>query len=139
VHLVTLLEEMPVQETLDGIAELTAADLPVGGVLINQVRQEVLPSGSLREAGRRSLDTAAVADVLERVGVAKDARRAGVLAEGLAEEGAEHAERVALQRRERATIDAAGRPVLELDLVPSGIDLGGLYSLAEQLREQGLS
>ncbi len=139
VHLVTLLEEMPVQETLDGIAELTAADLPVGGVLINQVRQEVLQSGSLREAGRRSLDTAAVAAVLERVGVAKDSRRAGVLAEGLAEEGAEHAERVALQRRERGTIEAAGRPVLELDLVSSGIDLGGLYSLAEQLREQGLS
>ena len=30
VHLVTLLEEMPVQETVDGVAELRAADLPVG-------------------------------------------------------------------------------------------------------------
>ena len=30
VHLVTLLEEMPVQETADGIAELRAAGLPVG-------------------------------------------------------------------------------------------------------------
>ena len=33
VHLVTLLEEMPVQETIDGVAELRAASLPVGGVL----------------------------------------------------------------------------------------------------------
>ena len=139
VHLVTLLEEMPVQETLDGIAELAAADLPVGGVLINQGRQDLLPRAALGDAGRGALDTAAVASVLERVGVAKDARRAGVLAQGLAEEGAEHAQRVALQRRERGTLDDAGRPVLELDLVPTGIDLGGLYALAEQLREQGLS
>jgi anion-transporting ArsA/GET3 family ATPase len=139
VHLVTLLEEMPVQETLDGVAELAAADLPVGAVLINQVRQEALPPDALDDAGHRSLDTASVAAVLERVGVAKDARRAGVVAEGLAEEGAEHAQRVRLQRRERATLDAAGRPVVELDLVPTGIDLGGLYALAERLREQGLS
>ncbi len=138
VHLVTLLEEMPVQETLDGIEELGGADLPVGAVLINQVRREGLPSGALRKAGRGDLDTGAVAAVLERVGVAKDAKRAATLAEGLALEGAEHAQRVALQRRERATLVEAGHPVLELDLAPTGIDLGGLYALAEQLREQGL-
>ncbi|MCZ9340366.1 AAA family ATPase, partial [Streptomyces sp. TRM76130] len=34
VHLVTLLEEMPVQETADGIAELRAARLPVGRVIV---------------------------------------------------------------------------------------------------------
>ena len=45
---------------------------------------------------------------------------------------------MALQRRERATLVEAGHPVLELDLAPTGIDLGGLYALAEQLREQGL-
>src|SRR5689334_7817511 len=33
VHLVTILEEMPVQETHDGIAELRAAGLPVGGIV----------------------------------------------------------------------------------------------------------
>ena len=38
VHLVTLLEEMPVQETVDGIAELREAKLPVGGVMVNMVR-----------------------------------------------------------------------------------------------------
>src|SRR4051794_27218508 len=38
VHLVTVLEEMPVQETADGIADLRRADLPVGGVLVNMVR-----------------------------------------------------------------------------------------------------
>ncbi|MFE6852001.1 ArsA family ATPase, partial [Streptomyces sp. NPDC057674] len=42
VHLVTLLEEMPVQETADGIAELRAAELPVGRVVVNMVRPHVL-------------------------------------------------------------------------------------------------
>ena len=31
VHVVTLLEEMPVQETLDALEELAAHDLPLGG------------------------------------------------------------------------------------------------------------
>ena len=42
VHLVTILEEMPVQETSDGIAELRAAGLPVGGVVVNLVRPQDL-------------------------------------------------------------------------------------------------
>src|SRR3954447_12912028 len=35
VHVVTLLEEMPVQESLDAIAELTALHIPVGRIIIN--------------------------------------------------------------------------------------------------------
>ena len=35
VHVVTLLEEMPVQETADAIAELTALGFPVGTVIVN--------------------------------------------------------------------------------------------------------
>jgi len=42
VHLVTLLEEMPVQETVDTIAELRAVGMPIGGVVVNQVREEIL-------------------------------------------------------------------------------------------------
>ena len=42
IHLVTVLEEMPVQETGDGIAELHAAGLPVGGVIVNMVRPQDL-------------------------------------------------------------------------------------------------
>ena len=41
VHLVTLLEEMPVQETVDGVAELRATGLPVGRVVVNMVRRQV--------------------------------------------------------------------------------------------------
>ena len=44
VHVVTLLEEMPVQETVDAIAELTALGIPVGTVIVNAARPP-LPAG----------------------------------------------------------------------------------------------
>src|SRR4051794_37192050 len=43
VHFVTVLEEMPVQETADGIGHLREAGLPVGGVVVNQARPPALP------------------------------------------------------------------------------------------------
>ena len=46
-HLVTVLEEMPVQETADGIAELREHGLPVGGVVVNQVRPRDLDDDDL--------------------------------------------------------------------------------------------
>lgn len=52
VHLVTVLEEMPVQETVDGVAELRAAGLPVGMVLVNMVRPPVIGGDVLRAALR---------------------------------------------------------------------------------------
>lgn len=58
VHLVTLLEEMPVQETVDGIAELRTARLPVGRVVVNMVRPQVLDAAGLelvRETPRTAL------------------------------------------------------------------------------------
>src|SRR5438132_1299371 len=50
VHLVTVLEEMPVQETLDGFAELATLNLPLGGAIINMVRQPVLSPSDLKAA-----------------------------------------------------------------------------------------
>ena len=49
IHLVTVLEEMPVQETGDGIAELRGAGLPVGG----RRRQHGPPAGPRRRGARR--------------------------------------------------------------------------------------
>ena len=42
VHVVTLLEEMPVQETVDAIAELTKLRIPVGRVIVNSTRPPLL-------------------------------------------------------------------------------------------------
>ena len=43
VHVVTLLEEMPVQETVDAIAELTALGFRVGRVIVNGARPRCPP------------------------------------------------------------------------------------------------
>src|SRR5499427_2721447 len=48
VHFVTLLEEMPVQETLDGIAELRLlGGIKPGGIIVNMTRPLALPSRQL--------------------------------------------------------------------------------------------
>ena len=52
IHLVTVLEEMPVQETADGIAELRAIGLPIGGVIVNLVRPQDLDADERAPAAR---------------------------------------------------------------------------------------
>ena len=125
VHLTTVLEDMPVQETLDGVGDLRAAGLPVGTILVNMVRTAHLA------VGKRAVVSAAaekrVATLLRPYGIDTADTRA------LAELGREHAERLALEEVQRRALDDAGRPVVELPLLSDGIDLGGLYELAAAL------
>ena len=142
VHLVTLLEEMPVQETIDAVAELTAAGLPVGGIVVNQVRDEMLPGRTLTAAGKGGLDGVGVLESLVAAGVVKagpGTSTATTMVDGLLAEAAEHSARVKLQRRERRQLGQLGHPLYDLQLVAGGIDLGSLYELADQIREQGLA
>ncbi|WP_413808641.1 ArsA-related P-loop ATPase [Streptomyces sp. OE57] len=136
VHMVTLLEEMPVQETADGIDELRADGLPTGGVIINMVRPAILDHEAVEVAanGQR----AAVAKALSQAGLG-GARRGGMaerLVDPLLEQAREHAERVALERAQRAELTGLGLPLHELELLTDGIDLAGLYRLAADLRKQ---
>jgi hypothetical protein len=134
VHFVTTLEEMPVQETLDGIAELRAlGGLQLGGVFINRVRPGGVPEADLRAAAAGHVDEAEIALGLKAAGLADSQ----TLAAGLSIELAEHARNVALQEREQHELAAAGQPRYELPDLTDGIDLGALYRLAEVLREQG--
>ncbi|WP_062210085.1 ArsA-related P-loop ATPase [Streptomyces sp. NBRC 109706] len=127
VHLVTLLEEMPVQETADGVAELRAAELPVGAVIVNLVRPPVpAPAGAPAAA-----DRAALADALRRAGLPNAER----LVEPLLAEGAARAERTRLEAARRAELAALGLPLRELPLLAEGADLAGLYRQARRLRE----
>jgi anion-transporting ArsA/GET3 family ATPase len=135
VHLVTLLEEMPVQETGDGIAELQAVDLPVGAVLVNMVREPLLPPDTLDAAVAGRLDASEIAAGLKRSGLDPT----DPLVSALMAEAAEHAGRVLLEAREREVLGELGRPRLELPLLPDGLDLAGLYELAARLGEQGMS
>jgi anion-transporting ArsA/GET3 family ATPase len=135
VHLVTVLEEMPVQETVDGIADLRAHDLPVGGVVVNLVRPRDLDDGALAAVRTGKVDTSAVASDLKKAGLDAD----DALVEGLLAEARDHAERRALEDEQRAVVDGLGVPTYELPRLPGGIDLGALYELAALLCEQGMA
>ncbi len=130
VHFVCTLEEMPVQETLDGIAEMRAiGGMQVGGIIINMARPAVLS----REELKAPPDLTAMAEVLSEAGLFST----DSLATSLAEELAEHARTVELADLAHADLDAAGQPMYELPLMADGIDLAALHRLAHDLREQG--
>jgi len=135
VHLVTVLEDMPVQETADGITELRASGIPVGGVVVNLTRPKELDDEA-RDA--------AIAGLLPRAEIESDLAKVGIdvtpeLLEGLLEEARAHAERRDLEDEQRERIATLGVPTYELTRLADGIDLGGLYELAAQLRDQGMA
>ena len=130
VHFVTTLEEMPVQETLDGIAELRGiAGMQIGGIVINMARPAVLSREELKAAP----DVAGMATALTAAGL----HSTDELAAALARELTEHARHVELQDHERTELEAAGQPIYELPMIAEGIDLAALYRLAGELRDQG--
>lgn len=147
VHVVTVLEDLPVAETLETVAELDLADLRPGAVLINRTRPSRLPVHyETAAAGGVGSPTSANGQVdTDRV-------RSGLLAagldldptvlDGLVAETVEHAIRVGTELQARARLADAGMPLIELpeltDIGGDGVDLGGVYELAEVLREQGV-
>jgi len=135
VHLVTVLEEMPVQETVDGIADLHAARLPVGGVLVNMVRPRDLDGDQLAAITSDAVDREALARDLDSVGIELD----DDLVEGLLREARDHAERRALEDSQRALVTELDVRTYELPRIAGGVDMGGLYELAAMLRDQGMA
>ncbi len=136
VHFVTTLEEMPVQETLDGIAELrelTGGAIRPGGIIVNMARPAMLEGAELAAAASGSLDVTELAVGLKAAGIGDNHG----LAADLMTELREHARQVLLQNRERDELRAAGRPLYELPMITDEIDLAGLYQLAGALRRQG--
>ncbi|WUJ74384.1 AAA family ATPase [Kribbella soli] len=130
VHLVTLLEEMPVQETLDAVEQLEKIDLRIGSIVVNMVRNSPLDDDALALAVKEKLPTAELTRGLKAAGITIGADLVGTLAT----EAHDHAIRVGLERENRDRIDALGKKVVELELQPEGIDHGTLFDLAEELR-----
>ncbi len=135
VHLVTILEEMPVQETSDGIAELRAAGLPVGGVVVNLVRPQDLSRASLALVRDDEVDPTAIASELKRAKVDVDA---GMVA-SLVDQARDHAVRRQLEDEQRELVAAEDLPTYELPRLAGGIDRGALIELAQLLRTQGMA
>ncbi|TXJ06669.1 MAG: ATPase [Aeromicrobium sp.] len=129
VHLVTLLEEMPVQETLDGAAELERAGIHVGAFVLNLVRKPLLSEASkvLLESGE--LSEYVVAGVLTQEKLPESA------AAGLLAEGAAHLERQALQNEQHAVLEQSGHRLVTLPMIPGGVDIAALAELAPYLKE----
>lgn len=133
VHLVTLLEEMPVQETLDAIHDLSAGGLGLGWVVVNQEREALLDQADLQ----------ALADIALPEQVAAGLARARVrpsqaLVTALIDQGRAHGERLALEDAMLAQIEAAGLPVVHLPTLAEGLDSGGITILADLLRDQAV-
>ncbi|MFB7458178.1 ArsA family ATPase [Streptomyces sp. NPDC056188] len=139
VHLVALLEEMPVQETVDGIAELRAARLPVGRIIVNMVRPQMLDADDLELV--RTASHTALARSLSSAGLggARRGQNAERLVGPLLEQAEEYAERYTLEEEQRSVLSELGLPLHELPLLAEGMDLAGLYELATELRKQGMS
>jgi anion-transporting ArsA/GET3 family ATPase len=133
VHFVTVLEEMPVQETLDGIAELRAlGSIRAGGVMINMTRPLTLPPDQLQQAADGELDTDQIGLGLKRAGLEEAEGLAGALATELSEQ----AKSAIAQRELELRLRADGQPCYQLPWINGGMDLAGLYRLAAALREQ---
>ena len=137
VHVVTLLEELPVTETLETIDELAAAGLRPGAVIANQVRPQWLPDRSVAAAAGGRVDAARIRSGLASAGLDLPPD----VIEGLVTETVEHAQRVHSEAVALARLDAEPTiPLarLELPRLIDGVDLGGLYDLAETLYDQGV-
>ena len=121
VHVVTLLEEMPVQETLDAIAELHALQIPVGRIIVNGARPPLLTGGKVTKTElKRGLTAAGLPT------------NAGTVA-GLHAQAKAHLTRRELEESLRAELTETGRPLVELPLLPQGVDRAGLDELAQCL------
>lgn len=118
VHLVTLLEEMPVQETLDAAIELRKAGFELGAVIVNRVRAVPVPD--------RKLDPKVLAAGL------RTANLPTALAAGLVQEVADYADRLDIQAENAARLDELDLPRVELPDLNPPVDRGELNELAER-------
>lgn len=142
VHLVTLLEEMPVQETVDAVAEIGGLGMPLGAVVVNMVREALLTQDELDAlaaaetdaAARQSLVTTVTTD-LDSVGV----RTSTSLADRLLTQAHDHAERLTLEGEQQELLAATGLPVVHLPYLADGVEEGGLSTLATVLTEEDLA
>ena len=123
VHLVTLLEDMPVTETEEAIRHLEPTGIRVGTVIANMVTPDPLSGAKLKAAakGTITLQVPGFTDVMNKT---------------LAEEFAIEASQVLEQRRQREILATFGLPLAEVTFDPAGIDESALYTIAAQLRGQ---
>jgi anion-transporting ArsA/GET3 family ATPase len=134
IHLVTLLEALPIQETVEAIDELKELGLPIGSVIVNRNIPAYLAPDDLAKAAEGDVDADAVRAGLAKTGIKlPDADFAGLLTETI-----QHATRITARAESAEQLDAIDVARLELPAMRDGVDLGSLYELAEALSHQGV-
>jgi anion-transporting ArsA/GET3 family ATPase len=134
IHLVTLLEALPVQETLEAIEELAGMKLPIGSVIVNRNIPTYLEATDLAKAAEGDVDADSVREGLAKAGIKlSDSDFAGLLTETI-----QHATRITARAETAQQLDALQVPRLELPTISDGVDLGSLYELSESLAQQGV-
>jgi anion-transporting ArsA/GET3 family ATPase len=134
IHLVTLLEALPMQETIEAIDELQGLGLPIGSVIVNRNIAAYLQPDDLAKAAEGDVDADAVRTGLAAAGIKLgDADFAGLLTETI-----QHATRITARAASAEQLDELKVPRLELPTIADGVDLGSLYELSESLAQQGV-
>jgi anion-transporting ArsA/GET3 family ATPase len=135
VHLVSTLEEMPVQETFDAAKELGELGLHLGHVIVsmpsaahlNEAESEAITSGTVTSEQ--------VATSLRRTRPPR-ALAVDAISDGLMDEGRDHTPRMSIERDQRFRLTELGLPMIESPLQPDGVDPAALHTLAEAFAEQ---
>ena len=123
VHLVTLLEDMPVTETEEAVAALRPTQIRVGAVIENMVITSPLSA--------EQLDQAAAGKVIMKAPGLTAEQNAALAAEFAIEAGLE----IQQQRRHDRLTELA-LPLVQIDFDAGEIDEGAIFAIADQLTDQ---
>jgi anion-transporting ArsA/GET3 family ATPase len=123
VHLVTLLEDMPVTETEEAAAALRPTQIRIGTVIENMVTPTPLNDDQLQAAAAGSV-------LLKVPGLTVKQNKA------LASEFAIEAARTLQEQQRHDRLTALGLPLAQIAFDHEGIDEGAILAIAEQLIDQ---
>jgi anion-transporting ArsA/GET3 family ATPase len=123
VHLVTLLEDMPVTETEEAVAALRPTQIRIGTVIENMVTPTPLSQDQLHAAVTGSV-------ILKVPGLTMKQNQA------LAEEFGIEAGRTLQEQQRHDRLTALAVPLVQISLDHGGIDEGAIFAIAEQLTDQ---
>lgn len=123
VHIVTLLEDMPVTETEEAVAALRPTQIRIGSVIENMVTPTPLDRGQLQAAAAGSV-------VLKVPGLTIKQNQA------LASEFAIGAARTLQEQQRHDRLTALGLPLVQIAFDHGGVDEGAIFAIAEQLTDQ---
>ncbi|SDS54275.1 ArsA family ATPase [Microlunatus soli] len=123
VHLVTLLEDMPITETCEAVTDLGPTKIELGAVIANMATPNTLDHDQLVRAVQGELP-------IMVPGLSEVDNKA------LAAEFAVDAQRMLDEDQRRSRLDELRLPIVEIDQDPLGIDTAALFGIAARLRDQ---